>query len=330
VLIGGRIIDAETKKIISPKVFPQESVWSNNENDIVYYMERNNTFVKYDVSTDEQTALFSLPHPDGLCTIGNGEGNVARQSRSLVLSCLTSTDGTHELYSIDLGSNTPLVATFTSLPDMLWASVSPTGNYILVEYNDLQGSPARLQRYSFDFTKQALLTREPNSGDFAFDSNNQEVFAMIGDDTFSYIRLDDGQQVIIDAGFAPRFGSLSCQTQDRQTCLYSTYATNQIGTITIPTVPRAGDTRTVVGATTVLDPWGNHNATGGSDYTQANGVISPDGGSAVFVTDRGGAATPATYLIQKITEEGIASNPAYAAATEAFRGTQALNILTNQ
>lgn len=328
-LVGGRIIDSDTKEIASPKSFPAESLWSNSDDAVIYSLGTDNVLTKYTVKAEEEEALFRLPHADGLCSIGNGEGNIARNGKLLTLTCLTGTDGTHRMYSVDLGEDDPLVATFDSLPNMLWASTSPSGIYILAEYGDEAGNQKRLQRYTVDFSRQALLSLEPNSGDFGFDEQGQELYAMVNGNNFSYIRLDDGQTVNLDAGFNPGFGTLSCQTTDRQTCFYSTYDTNQLGTITLPSVPRIGDTQTPVEATTEVDPWGNHFATSSDDSTQPNGVIAHQADKAVFVSDRGGRAVTASYLIERVSSDGSTQTVSFSSTAQDWVNTNIFNQLTN-
>ena len=121
--------------------------WSNIYTNIVYgirYAEGTfNEFGYYNTDTGVFTEMTKFDQYRN-CNIGRGEGRMSNDDQFIVLSCRNS-EGRLELVSFSLSENA-IVATIDAHDAYDWATVTPSGRYILVRNNI--GESRQLLRYS--------------------------------------------------------------------------------------------------------------------------------------------------------------------------------------
>jgi len=205
-------------------------------NKIIY--NNGNTLYSYNVSANQSTLIHSFSNY--LYANTRGEGNLSNDGRyyAFVGQLTDTTFNTLNVY--DFNPNT-IISTL-QLPvntvDFDWVSISPLGNYVVVDYADyISGRYHGVEVYSrtFNFIWQKPLG--PGHSDLGIDANGNEILVMDSYDSDSnkgFIKkyvLSSGVETTL-LSFSPFFDDhISCRSdQQRSFCFVSTF--DYIGRLT--------------------------------------------------------------------------------------------------
>ncbi len=206
ILVGNYfVLNAETyaieKNIHNYSSTVSDSRWSSVEPNILYFCE-GSKFRKMNVETGENILLKDFG-ANGYNTIkiGPDEGNISNNDGLVVI---TEIDGSKAcLYDIE--NNVKGNSKTFGAWDVDWVSVSPLGNYIVGQLSN--GNQYKTVRYDLYFNNESILTNETQHGDFAIDSNGDEVFVHVG--TLKKIRLSDGAVTLLTPNYGVVGGHIS-------------------------------------------------------------------------------------------------------------------------
>ncbi len=161
-----------------------ERRWSNVNPDIEYFCD-GNSFKKINVKTDEITVLHTFT--DYNATIGPWEGNISADDKYVVITD-ESGGSAHRasLYDIELDSVISTI-TFPDNEDIDWVSISPSGNYIVL--NERTKHETKVYDLHFNYLRTVGMSSE--HGDFGVDSEGNEVWVQVIPVSMS--RLSDGK-----------------------------------------------------------------------------------------------------------------------------------------
>jgi hypothetical protein len=232
-----RLYNGNTYQFISNlyDVAGEDIFWSPNDPDLIYF-NRDSVLNSYRISTSTITELHAFTQYSFANT--RGEGNMSNDGRYYAVA------GQHYIYSsgevvisdilvYDLQSNS--VISTMALPYPLdgfdWVSISPLGNYVVVDYANEDSS-----RYHgievYDRNLNFIWQKPVGAGhsDLGIDAGGQEVLVMdkynaLVDSTYIMkYRLSDGQETIL-LGLSPLFDMHeSCRNQQRRDwCFISTF-----------------------------------------------------------------------------------------------------------
>ena len=194
ILVGNYfILNADTyqieKNIHNYSSTVNDSRWSSIEPNILFYSV-GAKFYNMNVETGKINLLRDFGG-DGYNTIkiGPDEGNISYDDKFVVI---TEIDGSRAcLYDIqnNIKGNSKTFAPWI----VDWVSISPLGNYIVGQLS--YGNQDKTVRYDLDFNNEFILTNETQHGDFAIDSNGDEVFVHVR--YLKKIRLSDGEVTLL-------------------------------------------------------------------------------------------------------------------------------------
>lgn len=304
--VGGMILLADRLDfLVDDLPVSSERVWSNTNPDIIYgfrFVDNVlNQFLSFNVRSFESKELIKLEESEA-CSIGRGEGSQSNDDQFIVFVC-GDEDGTSELISFNIKEQR-ILGRLELKEYVDWASVSQSGEFVIVESSVEKDAPRRLMRLAIDLTGAELLSDERHHGDLGVDQNGDDVFVMLGDRYISYVRLKDGRKVQLPvSGYIRKagHGHVSCRNISRPGwCYVSTY-NNLIGAVKIAEsnnllgfgVPKPGVSR----GQAVFEHWGYHES--GSDNYAATprASASPSGRRIIFSSNwRGSDQTNAFVL----------------------------------
>ncbi len=222
------------KKILE-EVGGDDVFWHPKEPSLLIFLLDNQLY-SLNVATGVKKNLFTFP---GYSFVGTkGEGNLSGDGRWLALVGQTYQEATQQVHFKDLmvfDLMTNQIVAQIPLPPGLenfdWVSISPKGNYVVVDYAD-----AVSKRFHgievYDRTLKFLWQKPLGSGhsDLAVDVNGDEVLIMdiydpdLNQHLVKKFRLADGSQTRLMA-MSPLFDQhISCQnTRKPGWCLISTF-----------------------------------------------------------------------------------------------------------
>ncbi len=216
--INHTLIDAHTFHIVKDITgHVWERKWSNLDPNIIYGMQKHSdrfSFVKQDISAGYNVVdLISFPLSiyDEMY-IGPWEGNIDKNDRYVVLSARKKNQSYLTAIVYDIQANS--IFAQKDFPSILWRdssgnqvldwiSVSPLGDYILINYKadpENSDSDFRSSIYEYDMSLNFLreLANQGNHGDMAIDADGREVYVQFeygsSRGIWSY-RLDDGHRL---------------------------------------------------------------------------------------------------------------------------------------
>jgi len=212
-----------------------EDVFWHPANPSLLYYNPDNTLYAYNVATGERKKIFTFS--DYAFANTRGEGNLSRDGRwyALVGQLYSNATGTSfkDLLVFDLATNQ--IASRLALPHALadfdWVSISPLGNYVVVDYATDQSARfngVEVYDRNFKFLWQKPLGA--GHSDLAMDANGNEVLVMDVYDANQNVtfvkkyRLSDGAETpLLD--FSAYFDShISCRNEQRAGwCFVSTF-----------------------------------------------------------------------------------------------------------
>jgi len=212
----------------------EDVFWHPTNPSLIYY-NPDNTLYSYNVVTDERKKIFAFA--DYAFANTRGEGNLSRDGRwyALVGQLYSNAAGTtfKDLLVFDLSTNQIVsrLALPKSLNDFDWASISPRGNFVVVDYaTDQTARFNGVEVYDRNFK---LVWQKPlgaGHSDLSIDANGDEVLVMDWYDADKNVtlikkfRLSDGKETIL-LDFSAYFDShISCRNEQRpEWCFISTF-----------------------------------------------------------------------------------------------------------
>ena len=213
-----------------------EDVFWHPTNPLLLYYNPDNALHSFHVFTGEDLTLHTFAAYDFANT--RGEGNLSNDGRYYALVGQKYNQQTGEvrfqdliLFDLILNQVVNTLALPSNLPDFDWVSISPGGNFIVVDYASVETGPFRgVEVYDLEF--QRLWQQPLGSGhsDLGLDAAGEEVL-VIGvyepEPNRNYIkkyRLSDGQEtVLLDMDWS-FYNHISCRNEARfDWCLVSTY-----------------------------------------------------------------------------------------------------------
>ena len=157
--------------------------WSNVDPNIRYFCWEDH-LLKIDIAAEKVDTLHTFP--GYYATIGPWEGNLSADDRYVVV---TDNNGPKRASLYDL-AHERVVSTRSFGGDTTfdWATITPWGDYIVVSNN----TSGHTELYDLDFHYLRDLTVDQEHGDFAVDTEGNEVFVEVIPLTMT--RLSDGQR----------------------------------------------------------------------------------------------------------------------------------------
>lgn len=218
-----------------PDVSGEDIFWSPADPDLIYF-NPDSVLNTYRISTGQINKLYAFT----LYSFANtrGEGNLSNDGKYYAIAGqhynYTTGDVTiSDILVFDIQSNAVIktIPLPGNLTDFDWVSISPLGNYVVVDYADWEnGRYHGLEVYdrNLNFIWQKPLG--PGHSDMGIDAGNQEMIIMEkydsdADSTFIMkYRLSDGQETKL-LGLSARFDlHISCRNEQRRDwCFISTF-----------------------------------------------------------------------------------------------------------
>jgi len=297
--LSNAIIDAETLEVLldNPDI-STERVWSNLHPDIligIRYNPKPIELARFNVRTKNYKVLHEFTDYDR-CTLGQGEGNQSNDDQFIVVTC-TKSDKTTDIIAFDLNKNR-ILGSIEAQSNLNWASVTPSGSYIVVENNSANDLNSELIRYDIDLSNRVFLMKHPAHGDLSLDDFGNDVHTMITSKHIYYIRIKDRAKVQLPIeNRSIKFGSghISCRNLGRPGwCYLSAHASGHIGAIKIGGFDDASSELRGLDAQIRRGPkawehWGYHNSSSKNYRAQAKASVSPTGKKIIFSSDWNGA-----------------------------------------
>lgn len=174
--------------------------WSNTEDEYIYIVDTDiKSFCKVNVLTDEKEVIRTFPYKIGM---GKSEGSLSSDGSKVVFT--SDDNGKVRLTMYNITTDTFTEKTLSrSYETMNWASVSYSGDYVLIAYDD-NGKDLLLYNWSGKYIRR--ITRHGH-GDVGFDENGDECWFGIGSNpdihsnsTIHKFRLSDNKSTLLLGG----------------------------------------------------------------------------------------------------------------------------------
>jgi len=207
-------------------VVGDDVLWHPTNPGVIYYVPYSNTLYSYDIASAVSTPLYTFKGYDWADTAG--EGNLSRDGRYYAAACRIYNYQTRQteyknLQVLDMQA-CKVISKLTlpaNLADFDWVSISPSGNYVVVDYADTTvGRFHGVEVYDRNFR---ILWQKPlgyGHSDLGIDGNGDEALVMggyDGDANVTYIdshRLRDGHTTRLLTNMAWWFyNHISCRNQ---------------------------------------------------------------------------------------------------------------------
>lgn len=150
------------------------AVWANTENDYIYLVDTDSgkSFSKTNVLTDKRTVLRTFPYS---ISIGESEGDISDNDKRVAFS--SNNNGKVRITAYDIEQDTYTEQTLKrSFSELDWVSVSRSGRYILVAY---QEGSRDVELYNWDLSFVRRIANQKH-GDIGWDENGNECWFAIG------------------------------------------------------------------------------------------------------------------------------------------------------
>jgi hypothetical protein len=258
------------------------AIWSNLDPNKLYGVDaagNGNRLYSQNATTGALTALHSFTGYSTV-TIGDGEGGISDDDRSIVLIGTTSTGSRHLIvYDVVLGS---VIGDIVAPSGTDNAQISRKGNYVVVVGSDTR-------RYTRNLSSSILLYPYGNHGDNALDASGTEIYVTNNAPGVKSFRLSDGlATTLLAPGSAFEYGHTSGRSINRPGWIYLSVYDNSV------TAGRPGNDEIVAvktdGSGTVeVFAFAHHTDT--ANYSmQTQAVPSPNGKSVLFASEWGGSS----------------------------------------
>lgn len=208
----------------------EDVFWHPSDPNTIIYND-GNTLYSYNVSAGQSTLIKTFsPY---LYANTRGEGNLSADGRYYAFVGRMTDSTFNSLNVYDFTTNS-IVSTFqlpANIEDLDWVSISPSGNYVIVDYADnIQGRYHGVEVYSRSFN---FLWQKPlgaGHSDIGTDAYGNEVLVMAyydGDSNKTYIKkflISNGQETVL-LGLSYLFDlHISCRNeQQKNYCFISTF-----------------------------------------------------------------------------------------------------------
>lgn len=288
--IGGRVIDAYSHQIVRDYIpLSTERGWSNVNPKIIFGLYSNayrNSLSSFNVESGQLTELMVFGGYEQ-CTMGDGEGNVTDDDNYVVIVCNALNSAQKTIFSVDL-SRGLVIGKMLAQSNVNWAGFSPSGNYIVVENGIYPDPSPSLIVYDKSLGFQRYLGT-PSHGDFGYDDQGNEVYAMIRYRKISYTRLSDGaffELGVSDENSPIGHGHLSCRNSLRPGwCYFSSLEGPWMGAVLLSQEARK------------IEHWGYHRSNTYFYQSSPKAVPSRSGDQLLFTSNWNGFGEINDYIL---------------------------------
>lgn len=288
--IGGKVIDAFSHQILLDYIpLSTERGWSNVNPKIIYGLYSNtyrNSLSSFNVESGQLTELMVFSGYEQ-CTMGEGEGNVTDDDKYVVIICNVLNSAQKTIFSVDL-SRGLVIGKMLAQSNVNWAGFSPSGDYIVVENGIYPDPNPSLIVYDKSFGFQRYLGT-PSHGDFGYDDQGNEVYAMIRYRKISYTRLSDGaffELGVSDENSPIGHGHLSCRNSLRPGwCYFSSLEGSWMGSVLLSQEERK------------IEHWGYHRSNTYFYQSSPKAVPSRTGDQLLFTSNWKGFGEINDYIL---------------------------------
>jgi hypothetical protein len=211
--------------------------WHPTATNLLVYNPQNSLY-SHDVLTDEETLVCAMTNFYFADTAG--EGNLSRDGRYYAAygRDYDETSGDvipRAVVVMDLAAQGEIARLLlpTNLDDFDWVSISPLGNYVVIDYaTELTGPFEGVEVYDRSLTNRLWQKPlGPGHSDLGVDANGEEILVIgIYDDLsnttlLKKFRLSDGEETVLLASMDWTFyNHISCRNEQRsEWCFVSTY-----------------------------------------------------------------------------------------------------------
>lgn len=283
-----------------------ERTWANTDADLligIRYNPKATELASYNVQTLEYSTLQRFDAYEH-CTLGHGEGNLSLDDSRIVVTCSDTTDNT-DIISFDLAQRRVL-GKLKAEPNLNWASITPSGRFVVVENNSHPDPNPQLLRYGADMQNELLLMDHPSHGDLALDDLGNDVHVMLSKKRVSYIRIKDRLKVHLPVDrLAIRFrsGHVSCRNVQRPGwCYISAYGSGHIGAVKLGGFPNFEKIPFALNAGFKKGPnayehWSIHHSSIETYASEAKASASPSGRQIIFSSDWYGTSAVEEFIL---------------------------------
>jgi hypothetical protein len=219
----------------------EDVFWHPTDPNRIIYNDAN-TLHSYNITTNQSTVIYSFSNY--LFANTRGEGNLSNDGRYYAF-CGRYTDSTYNTLNVfDFTSNSIISSMQlpANLADLDWVSISPLGNYVVVDYADeVQGRYHGVEVYNrnFNFIWQKGLGA--GHSDLGIDANGNEILVINvydSDSNKNFIRkynLSNGQETTLLSLSVWFDLHISCRSdQQHSHCFVSTF--DYVGRLTADSI----------------------------------------------------------------------------------------------
>lgn len=305
--LGSSIVNADTYESNQSFIpFSSERIWSNTNKNTMIGIRSNPKPIElswYNFRLQEYELVHRFDQYE-TCTLGHGEGNLSNDDQLLVITCTDKQSNT-DIISFDLAAK-EILGLRRAAPNLNWASISPSGAYVVVENNNHPDPNPVLLRYSKFLENEVLLMNHPSHGDLTLDDKGQDVHVMISSNSVFYVRIEDRQLVKLAIGnrkFKHGSGHVSCRNLKRPGwCYLSSYYSGHVGAFKIGGSESAKSGLVKLGSSRKRGPnayehWGFHHSSSKSYRAQPKASVSPSGKKVIFSSDWQGQSSVEDYVL---------------------------------
>jgi len=322
-ILAGNLVRSEDLSIVQrrPGGMSNEQIWSTVEPGLIYGIAYSheapkgmNLFGSFNIDTDLFTAITKFPDHNR-CRIGNGKGVLSYDDQLVVIDCQNKDNpNVKSVYSLDVGSG-QIIGSTTVQSDFRWGGVTPSGQFILMQFTNTEEDTTALYRYSLDFKDKYLLSENVEHGDIGVDLDGNDIYAMIGWEHLMTIRVSDGYKTAVspfglhdinrffDKDFLLGFGHLSCRNVLRPGwCYFASSNSKILGSFAIGYKSNNRSKVEILGETynrgiRAFEYWGNHNSSESTYDAQSKVSVSPSGKKIIVTSDWENAYEVNDYII---------------------------------
>ncbi|MEO8216227.1 MAG: hypothetical protein ABI718_04005 [Acidobacteriota bacterium] len=223
------LLDGKTYRLIDTFTPWSDPIWSNKDPDILYGVASSpGGLVEYRVSTRTFRIVQSFPEWADT-SIGVGEGNLSDDDRYVALVGVSKSGVDVLVYNVGdekIVSRKAFPGPITLGQDLDWASVSPSGRFVVVCLNGKVKAHDVYDSQTMTFLRR-LTFGSASHADMGYDSDGNEVLVtQNGSNAISSIRLADGvSRQELPANLMASNQHISCRNTLRPGwCYVSTFA----------------------------------------------------------------------------------------------------------
>jgi len=213
-----------------PSVEGEDVFWHPINPDVIYYNPGNSLY-SFNISTNQSTLIRTFSNY--LWANTRGEGNLSSDGRYYAFAGRFTDTTFNYLVVFDIQTNT-IVSTLTlpsNLTDFDWVSISPSGNYVVVDYADeIPGRYHGVEVYTRNFS---FIWQKPlgaGHSDLGIDANGDDILVMdiYNSDSnkvfLKKFKLSNGAETVLLSFSQFFYDHISCRNEmRREWCFISTF-----------------------------------------------------------------------------------------------------------